>query len=112
MSPPSWRPSPTSSAATAAERLGLLRDVTGAAPVGREYRRLRRAPLQVRQRPRGRHLRRRVFARRQNLTIYLNYGYERHTDLLQRIGRHSLGKACLYLKRLDGAGDTDTVDSA
>lgn len=40
--------------------------------------------------------------RKQNLTLYLTYGFEEHTDLLERLGKHSVGKACLYLKRLDG----------
>jgi hypothetical protein len=39
--------------------------------------------------------------RKQNLTLYLTYGFEQHTDLLERLGNHSVGKACLYLKRLD-----------
>jgi hypothetical protein len=40
--------------------------------------------------------------RKQNLTLYLNYGFEAHTDLLERLGKHSVGKACLYIKRLSG----------
>lgn len=39
--------------------------------------------------------------RKQNLTLYLSYGFEQHADLLQQLGKHKLGKACLYLKRLD-----------
>lgn len=39
--------------------------------------------------------------RKQNLTLYLSYGFEQHRELLQRLGRHKVGKACLYLKRLD-----------
>jgi hypothetical protein len=38
--------------------------------------------------------------RKQNLTLYLSYGVEQHADLLGRLGKHSLGKACLYVKRL------------
>lgn len=38
--------------------------------------------------------------RKQNLTLYLTYGFEQHHDLLARLGKHSLGKACLYVKRL------------
>lgn len=38
--------------------------------------------------------------RKQNLTIYLAYGFEQHADLLQRLGKHKIGKACLYIKRL------------
>lgn len=37
--------------------------------------------------------------RKQNLTLYLNYGD--YTDLLQRLGKHKTGKGCLYIKRLD-----------
>ncbi len=46
--------------------------------------------------------------RKQNLTLYLTYGYEEHTDLLERLGKHSVGKACLYLKRLSGV-DQDVL---
>lgn len=38
--------------------------------------------------------------RKQNLTLYLTYGFEQHADLLARLGKHSVGKACLYVKRL------------
>lgn len=44
--------------------------------------------------------------RKQNLTLYLTYGFEQHTDLLERLGKHSVGKACLYLKRLSGVDQT------
>jgi hypothetical protein len=40
--------------------------------------------------------------RKDTLTIYLSYGVEQHDELLARLGKHKLGKACLYLKRLDG----------
>lgn len=38
--------------------------------------------------------------RKQNLTLYLMTGFEDHTDTLDRLGKHSLGKSCLYIKRL------------
>ncbi|HEX5534296.1 MAG TPA: DUF1801 domain-containing protein [Actinomycetales bacterium] len=38
--------------------------------------------------------------RKQNLTLYLSGGFERYEDLLARLGKHSTGKACLYVKRL------------
>lgn len=41
--------------------------------------------------------------RKKNLTLYLSYGLEEHADLLQRLGKHSTGKACLYLNSLAGA---------
>ncbi|HEU5484341.1 MAG TPA: DUF1801 domain-containing protein [Microlunatus sp.] len=42
------------------------------------------------------------FAPRKAATvIYLMDGFEHRADLLDRLGPHSIGKACLYLKRLD-----------
>jgi len=38
--------------------------------------------------------------RRQNLTLYLGAGDESYADLLSKLGKHSTGKGCLYLKRL------------
>jgi len=40
--------------------------------------------------------------RKQNLTLYLSYGFEQHSELLERLGKYKVGKACLYLKRLGG----------
>jgi len=42
--------------------------------------------------------------RKQNLTIYLMSGFKPHGDLLKKLGKHSLGTGCLYIKRL---GDVD-----
>jgi hypothetical protein len=41
--------------------------------------------------------------RKQKLTLYIVDGFGRYGDLLDRLGKHSTGKACLYLKRLDDA---------
>lgn len=38
--------------------------------------------------------------RKQNLTLYIMTGFDRYGDLLARLGKHSLGKGCLYIKRL------------
>lgn len=38
--------------------------------------------------------------RKQNLTLYIMSGFERHASLLKKLGKHSLGKGCLYIKRL------------
>jgi len=38
--------------------------------------------------------------RKQNITLYLSAGFEPHEQLLQRLGKHSTGKSCLYIKRL------------
>lgn len=39
--------------------------------------------------------------RKRELTLYLMSGFERFGKLLDRLGRHKLGKGCLYLKSLE-----------
>jgi hypothetical protein len=39
--------------------------------------------------------------RKQNLTIYNMSGFEHVDDLLSKLGKHTTGKGCLYVKRLD-----------
>ena len=38
--------------------------------------------------------------RKKDLTLYLMMGFEKHTELMQKLGKHSTGKSCLYIKRL------------
>jgi hypothetical protein len=38
--------------------------------------------------------------RKMALTIYLSAGFDGYDDLLARLGPHSTGKTCLYVKRL------------
>ena len=38
--------------------------------------------------------------RKQNLTIYIMSGFDRYDELLKKFGKHSIGKGCLYIKRL------------
>ena len=38
--------------------------------------------------------------RKQDLTVYLMMGFERHHELMEKLGKHSTGKSCLYIKRL------------
>ncbi len=38
--------------------------------------------------------------RKQNLTVYIMPGFERYDELLNKLGKHSTGKSCLYIKRL------------
>lgn len=38
--------------------------------------------------------------RKGNLTLYLSNGEDQNEDLLSRLGKHKLGKGCLYVKRL------------
>ena len=39
--------------------------------------------------------------RKQNLTLYVMGGFAQYGTLLKKLGKHSLGKGCLYIKRLD-----------
>jgi Domain of unknown function (DU1801) len=43
--------------------------------------------------------------RKQNLTLYVGSGFEGYDELLGQLGKHSLGKGCLYIKKL---ADVDT----
>ena len=38
--------------------------------------------------------------RKQNLTLYIMAGFERYEDLMKKLGKHSTGKSCLYIKKL------------
>jgi len=38
--------------------------------------------------------------RKKDLTLYLMMGYTKHTELIEKLGKHSGGKSCLYIKRL------------
>ena len=38
--------------------------------------------------------------RKRALTLYVMAGFSEYEDLLGRLGRHSTGKSCLYVKRL------------
>lgn len=38
--------------------------------------------------------------RKQNLTLYVMHDFDRRDELLERLGKHSTGKVCLYIKRL------------
>lgn len=39
--------------------------------------------------------------RKQNLTLYIMSGFDQYDALLGNLGKHTTGKACLYIKRLD-----------
>jgi hypothetical protein len=38
--------------------------------------------------------------RKQALTVYVSEGFDAYDELLGRLGPHSTGKSCLYIKRL------------
>jgi len=39
--------------------------------------------------------------RKQNLVLYLHCELEKQTVLLEKLGKHKIGKSCLYLKKLE-----------
>ena len=39
--------------------------------------------------------------RKKNLTLYIMAGFGEYDDFLKKLGKHSTGKACLYVKSLD-----------
>ena len=38
--------------------------------------------------------------RKKDLTLYLMMGFAKHEELMQKLGKHSSAKSCLYIKRL------------
>ena len=38
--------------------------------------------------------------RKANLTLYITSGFEQFEELRARLGKHTIGKSCLYVKRL------------
>ena len=38
--------------------------------------------------------------RKKDLTLYLMMGFEKHGELMEKLGKHSVGKSCLYIKQL------------
>lgn len=41
-----------------------------------------------------------VSPRAQNIAIYVMPGFEKYNALLKKLGKHKIGKSCLYIKRL------------
>jgi hypothetical protein len=39
--------------------------------------------------------------RKQNMTIYIMSGFELYDELLNKLGKYTTGKSCLYIKRLE-----------
>jgi hypothetical protein len=47
--------------------------------------------------------------RKQNLTLYIMSGFDQYDALLARLGKHTTGKSCLYIKRLEDV-DRSTLE--
>jgi hypothetical protein len=39
--------------------------------------------------------------RKQALTLYIMSGFSKHDALMKKLGKHTTGKSCLYIKNLD-----------
>ncbi len=39
--------------------------------------------------------------RAQSLTLYIMSGFREYASLMKKLGKHTTGKSCLYIKRLD-----------
>jgi hypothetical protein len=39
--------------------------------------------------------------RKQNLTLYITDRFDHYDDLFKQLGKHTTGKSCLYIKRLN-----------
>jgi len=44
--------------------------------------------------------------RKQNLTLYITGGFDEHTELMQSLGKHKIGKGCLYINKLSDIDQT------
>lgn len=62
--------------------------------------RVRPIPLPVCQRTRGRHFQDRFLPRKGKISLYLWPGLDLVAPMLAKLGRHSRGKGCLYVRRL------------
>ena len=38
--------------------------------------------------------------RKKDLTLYIMMGFEKHHELMEKLGKHTHAKSCLYIKRL------------
>ena len=39
--------------------------------------------------------------RKQDLTLYIQSGFEQHAALMEKLGKYKTGKVCLYIKKLE-----------
>ena len=45
----------------------------------------------------------------QSLTLYIMSGFRQYASLMKKLGKHTTGKSCLYIKRLDDI-DLDVLE--
>ncbi len=41
------------------------------------------------------------YPRKQNISIYIMTGFDKHEELISKLSKYKTGKSCLYVKRLD-----------
>ena len=46
--------------------------------------------------------------RKRNLTLYIMSGFDEYDKLLGKLGKHSIGKSCLYIKKIEDV-DVDVL---
>ena len=49
-------------------------------------------------------------SRVQNISIYIMPGYQDFSDELTRLGKHKMGKSCLYIKRLSDVNEAVLIE--
>lgn len=47
--------------------------------------------------------------RKQSLTLYIMSGFAEYDDLMAKLGKHTTGKSCLYIKKLEDV-DLDVLE--
>ena len=50
-----------------------------------------------------------VSPRKQRLVLYIMAGFRRYDSLMKRLGKHKVGKSCLYVNKLDDV-DLDVLE--
>lgn len=40
-------------------------------------------------------------SRKQNLTLYIMPGFDQYDEILDKLGKYTTGKSCLYIKKLE-----------
>jgi hypothetical protein len=45
-------------------------------------------------------------SRSKNITLYIMAGFDDYDDLMSKLGKHTTGKSCLYIKKLEDVDQT------
>lgn len=82
--------------------LGLMQEITGAAPAmwGTSIVGFGRYHYKYASGREGESFLAGFSPRKQNLALYIMAGFDQYEGLLEKLGKHTTGKACLYVKKL------------